>query len=381
MLAKWSILAFPLPTTILPMRLLVMLICLSVGYGNAQAMNVWFINPGHADETYWTDASRAMLDAAEDLGVRLRIAYAERDLLREVALVGEVARLPLAERPDYLILAGEKRVLLEQLKLAEAAGIPALLAFNAAQPDERAALGKPRERFRHWLGSLAPQAESAGYLTGKALIEAGLRAGLQDAEGRLQLLALVGDNATDTSVRRNAGLLQALAEHPEVVLQQRVVAEWRRDKAQVQTGHLLRRYPETHLLWSGNDEMAFGAMQAAADAGRGVGRDLLFSAVNTSDEAMRAVIDGRLSALAGGHFMTGAWALVMLYDYHHGHDFAVEEGLELERPLFILFSPERARAFLQGHWRQLDYRRFSKALNPEIQRYEFGLDPLLDAQS
>ena len=42
---------------------------------------------------------------------------------------------------------------------------------------------------------------------------------------------------------------------------------------------------------------------------------------------------GELSALAGGHFMAGAWALVMLYDYAHGVDFA-SEGLELRTSIF-----------------------------------------------
>ena len=39
-----------------------------------------------------------------------------------------------------------------------------------------------------------------------------------------------------------------------------------------------------------------------------------------------------------GHFITGAWTLVMIYDYHHGRDFA-DEGLELERPMFAEFTP------------------------------------------
>ena len=47
---------------------------------------------------------------------------------------------------------------------------------------------------------------------------------------------------------------------------------------------------------------------------------------------MVALRSGRLAALAGGHFMSGAWVLVMLYDYHHGHDFA-DESLQLVRPM------------------------------------------------
>lgn len=52
-----------------------------------------------------------------------------------------------------------------------------------------------------------------------------------------------------------------------------------------------------------------------------------------SDEAIQS---GRLEALAGGHFIAGAWSLVMLYDYEHSHDFAKDEGLELEYSMFTL---------------------------------------------
>ena len=43
---------------------------------------------------------------------------------------------------------------------------------------------------------------------------------------------------------------------------QEVYGEWRRDKARLQAQELFRRYPEARLVWSGNDEMALGAMQA-----------------------------------------------------------------------------------------------------------------------
>ncbi len=354
--------------------MLVLLVALLFGAASAEAMSVRFISPGHPEETYWADVSRAMQNAADDLGIDLQVDYAGRDLLREVDLVRDVVRQPLAARPDYLILAGEKRVLAQQLQLAESAGIPAFVTFNAPSAEERKQLGAPRERFRHWLGSLIPQAELAGYLTAKQLIDRAHRAGLADAQGRLQLLAIGGDRVTDSSVRRNAGLKQALDEHPEVLLHQMVYAEWRRDKAEGQMEHLLRRYPATRLVWAGNDEMAFGAMAATARSGRTPGRDVLFSGINASTEAMHAVIDGRLTALAGGHYLQGAWALVMLHDYHHGRDFADSEGLEMVRPLFRLFTPAGAREFLRSQGRALDFRRHSLALNPQKQCYVFQVN-------
>ena len=95
-----------------------------------------------------------------------------------------------------------------------------------------------------------------------------------------------------------------------------------------QADQLYRLYPDARLVWAGNDLMAFGAMAAWEKRGGKPGMDAWFSGINTSTEALEAVKSGRLTSLAGGHFITGAWAMVMIYDYHHGRDFA-DEGLEL----------------------------------------------------
>jgi hypothetical protein len=128
--------------------------------------------------------------------------------------------------------------------------------------------------------------------------------------------------------------------------------------------------------------MAFGAMQVWEKRGGKPGKDAWFSGINTSAEAMQAVRSGRLEALAGGHFICAAGALVMLYDYEHGRDFAAAEGLELNQSMFTLFSPTRAERFMKrfGDLRfdSVDFRRFSKVLNPRLKRYDFNFRQLLD---
>ena len=77
--------------------------------------------------------------------------------------------------------------------------------------------------------------------------------------------------------------------------------------------------------------------------------------------------------------MAGAWALVMLYDYQHGHDFA-DEGLQLERPMFVLFTPALVQKFEERfgqRYNSIDFRRYSKALNPKLAQYSFGFAQLL----
>ncbi|HLO95511.1 MAG TPA: ABC transporter substrate-binding protein, partial [Burkholderiaceae bacterium] len=302
------------------MRALLLLFVCSLLALAAQAQRVAFINPGKHDETYWVTAGEAMQQAARSLGQTFEQQFAERDPQRSLQIARELAARPAAQRPDYVVLANEKGTLVESSRILAGAGIRSFAAFSGLLPQERQSWA-PREGLPLLIGSLEPQAEDAGYLTARALIEQGRRLRLQAADGKLHLLALSGDRSTPVSIARTEGMRRAVAEHPDVVLDRVAFGDWRRDLAAELAGEMLATYPEARLLWAGSDQMAFGAMQAARSRQLEPGRQLLFSAINTSAEAMQARIRGELSALAGGHFLCGAWALVMIHDYHQGRDF------------------------------------------------------------
>src|SRR5256885_16649643 len=89
---------------------------------------------------------------------------------------------------------------------------------------------------------------------------------------------------------------------------------------------------------------------------------------------MTALRTGELSALAGGHFLTGAWALVMLYDHAHGADFA-SEGLEQVRPMFTLLDKSQIDRYehrISAPLAPLDFRSYSKHLNPRSEERRVG---------
>lgn len=352
------------------------------GAASALATSVVFINPGKSDEVYWLTAARAMEAAARSLDVRLEVMYAERQHPRVLEFARQILARPAHQRPDYVIFSNEASTGHELIRRFDAAGIKTFLAFSGiSEPPERSLSGAPRERYRNWLGSLEPHAEEAGYLTARALIAKGRESGQKGSDGKLHLVAISGDRATPTSIRRGEGMKRALRESPDVVLDQEIFAAWNREKAMEQAEWLFQRHPQARLVWAGNDLMAFGAMQAWEKRGGQVGKNAWFSGINTSREAMEAVGSGRLTALAGGHFIAGAFALVMLHDYDRGHDFAADEGLELDQSMFTLFSPKEAAIFLErfGELRfdQVDFRRYSKVHNPKLKRYDFNFRQLL----
>ena len=362
-------------------RLLVVIVGLWLALP-VMAMSVVFINPGKSDEVYWLTSARAMEQAAKSLEIKLEVQFAERQHPRVLDIARQIIARPAGERPDYVVFSNDYATGPELLRLFDAAGIKSFMAFSGvSEPEVRVTTGRPREHYKRWLGSLEPHAEDAGYLTAKKLIETGRKFGVRSSDGKLHLLAIGGDRSTPASVRRSAGMRKAVAEAPDVVLDQEIFAAWNREKAAEQSEWLFQRYPGSRLVWAGNDLMAFGAMQSWEKRGGKPGGDAWFSAVNTSVEALDAVKSGRLAALAGGHFIAGAWSLVMLYDYHHGRDFAAEEGLEMDQSMFVLFTPSLADRFLERYgdmrFERVDFRRFSKVLNPKLKRYDFSFGQLL----
>jgi len=349
--------------------------------GDVFAMSVTFLNPGKTDELYWVTASHCMSAAAQSLGVQLDILYSERDHLKTIAIAKALAARPRSERPDYVILSNDYSVGMETMRILDAAQIKTFFAFSGfTDPHERAIVKAPRQIYKGWLGTLEPKSEEAGYLTARELIQRGEAKQLYAADGKLHMLVIAGDRSTTTSAKRNNGMRRAVAEAKNVVIDQEVFGEWNRDKAKLQSDWLYKRYPGKHLVWAGNDLMAFGAMESWQSLGGSPGKDALFSGINTSTAALKAYENGSLTALSGGHFVAGAFALVMLYDYHHGKDF-IDEGLELDRSMFILFDKEEARQFqrLFGdlNFSGIDFRRFSKVLHPGLKKYEFSFRQIL----
>lgn len=358
------------------------LLLATMGAGYVHGQSVAFIAGTGAAEAFSISTAKSMEAAAKKLGMRLEIQHAERQPPKALAIANELINRPPGQRPDYVIFANELGAGPELLRIFNSANIKTLMAFGGiSTPEDRATSGYPRDKYKNWLGTVEPNPEQAGYITARTLIEKGRAARLHAPDGKLHFLAVGGNISTTTSALRSAGMRRAVTEASDVVFEQEVSAGFNQQKAEEQTAVLYRRYPMANLIWAGNDLMAFGAMQSWQAKGGKPGKDGLFSAINTSRDAMEMVKDGRLSALAGGHFITGAFALVMLYDYHRGKDFFTDEGRELSLPLFMSFGPKEAATyqlrFGQDQFETVDFSRFSKVLNPQLKRYEFRFDQLM----
>ncbi|VVM95769.1 hypothetical protein PS664_03036 [Pseudomonas fluorescens] len=335
----------------------------------AHATSVVFLNPGMSTETFWVSYTQFMQAAAKDLGLDLRVRYGERDAANTLLQAREV--LQGSQRPDYLVLVNEQYVAPQILRMAEGSGVKLLVVNSALTVDQVQLLGT-RTGIR-LIGSLVANDEEAGYLMLRDL----LRQHGPVAPGQsLDLLAFSGVKTTPVAQLRERGMHRALAEHPEVRLRQLVYGEWNRERAFEQATQLYKRYPQTALVWSANDQMALGAMQALQASGRLPGKDVLFSAVNNSPEILQARLEGRLSSLVAGHFTVGGWAMVLINDDARGVDIGAYGGRDRQLALFQLIDAAQARR-LSGPTPSVNFRALSAQGKPLSYRYPFSLRLLL----
>ncbi len=179
------------------------------------------------------------------------------------------------------------------------------------------------------------------------------------------------------------GLQAALRVASDVALDRTLVANWSEDTAKT----LAARYVEwaqrsgwqAAAVWAASDAMALGAAAAFAEAGLDPGRKVVFGGVNWSREGVRAVADGRMSVTVGGHFLCGAWAMVMLRDHFDGPGFEQRGDARVRVPLSAITAasaPRYLEVLGDGNWDRIDFRRFRRTPGGE---YDFSLGAVLAA--
>jgi ribose transport system substrate-binding protein len=86
--------------------------------------------------------------------------------------------------------------------------------------------------------------------------------------GKGRLVALDGTPSARTARDRAEGLSRAVAEHPGIELVGRRIGYLQRAPAKAAMDELLAKHPQIDGVWTANDMMAFGAVDALAAAGR-----------------------------------------------------------------------------------------------------------------
>ncbi len=342
----------------------------------AEPIRVTMLNPG-GTHWFWQMTIDFMRAAAEDLQIELEVITSDWDHFLTVEQAESVLSRP--HPPDYLIIGNEKSNAGEIIQRADQAKVNTFLFSNGfVDPKDNAKYRQPRIKYTHWIGQLIPDNFSAGYQIGKSLINRALLLGLTGEDGKVPVVAIAGAHLTHASVERVRGLRAAVAEFEDkAVLLQVFSGDWTALRAEEIGRGIFRRYADVAVVWCVNDTTAFGAMDAALSAGRKPGKDVLFGGCGWHPEAIPSVRANTLTTTVGGHFMDGAWVLVLLYDYHHGRDFYQEDLQSQMVPIEHDNAEKYLRLLNRQEWHRIDFTQFSKVHNPALLKYDFSVETVL----
>ncbi len=338
---------------------------------NKDTISVSFFCPRKGEDIFWGQFIDFMNEAVKDLGMELKVYYAEGN---HIKMFEQVKMSINKDNPHVLVFQNFKKQGKTIIKIAEKAQVPAFIVNAGFQKSEN--MGKPREKYKYWIGEMLPDDEAAGYVLANMLIKQGTKG----TDGRIHLVALSGNISDTASIERVKGLKRSVKKRRDVVLEQVFTTDWSSGIAR-QKFYLIKksRYPETSIVWAAGDAIALGIVEAVKELNLIPGRDVITGGVDWSSEGLRSVQAGEMSVTLGGHFMEGAWTAVLLHDYFKGKDFISESGQMKSKMNPITKSGVHSylKKLNREKWHQIDFRKFSKVLNPKIKKYNFGLSALL----
>lgn len=328
-------------------------------------------------DTFWPSVSNFMQAVCEDLEIECRTYYSGDNHHKMRAQIEIVATGP--KKADAVIFHGLKKSGGSFIKTAEKVKINAFLINAGLEKEEYEVMGKPREKYKHWLGEMLPDDHKVGFDLANKLIDTAIAKGALADDGKVHMFGISGIVSDGASIKRTAGLKEAVGLRNDVVLHQIVPGKWDIDGARSKFLWLMKRYPQTTVVWAANDARALGALEAAKQLGLMPGEDIFIGGVDWSGSGLEKVREGEFVVDIGGHVMEAGWAVVMLFDYFHGIDFG-SEGLQTKTKMTLVTESNINNFnayFIDRAWGRVDFRKFSKHLNPDLKEYDFSMDAIV----
>ncbi len=260
------------------------------------AMRIGVVVPDMQD-MFWITYLSFIERGAEQLDIRLeeRDAHGER-----LGLLGHAQGL-IDMGVDGLIIAPCCGAGAEVVRRANQAGVPVVATV---QPLSEVTPGGELPNYLAWIGGDDAK-------TVRNAIAALAQAAKTAPDGTVQLLAVEPQPQTPGREARLRGLKKAVDELQDVTL----VAQLPVSGLVRELPFVLENFPQLGAVWGGDAAAAQAAQDALREQGLAPGTDVLVSAMDLAPENVFSLRTGALTLDAGGQWVAGGWALLLLYDY------------------------------------------------------------------
>ncbi|MBN1378934.1 MAG: ABC transporter substrate-binding protein [Gammaproteobacteria bacterium] len=348
----------------------------------AEPLRVGFLCPKSPEQGFWSQVIQVMQVVAEDLDIELQVKCGVSSSALGAKQIG-IQLLESEPKLDYFLTGYWASVTKYHLAFAKERGIKVFI-FNADIRDvEKDEMGKPREKYNNWIGHMVPDDKAAAMELTSILVNRAGNLRKKTAADSVNVYAYVGEGLSTGARKRSTGLREQIELMPIAKLHEvPLPAEfWQVDSAKKWAMDLMSDPSKVDVILTGSQDAMWGTVQGVEQAGKIPGKDVLIGGFDWDPDSIRAIADGRISASMFGHFMEGAWALILVHDYHYGIDFKDDVGVKISTPLGIIMAGnyERYKAVLnEAHWRRVDFKKLSKKYNPTLKSYNFDISQFLD---
>ena len=226
-------------------------------------------------ESDWRKANTLSMQTAlsAENGFRLILDDAQQKQEKQITAI----RNFINQGVDYIVLAptteqGWETVLSE----AKAAGIPVIIVDRMIEVADNSL-------FTCWIGSdFRKEGDEAVKW-------------MEREKAPLRIVHLQGNIGSSAQIGRTEGLDAGLAVHPEWQLVFRASGDFTQAKGQELVEALLNEGTAFDLIYSENDNMAYGAIDALKKAGLMPGRDVTLISFDSSRTALCMILNGEIS--------------------------------------------------------------------------------------
>lgn len=338
-----------------------------------QAIKVTFINPSVPGTAFWDRVTAAAVAAADDLSIELTVLYGRDNRIFNLETIEQAVNAQ--DKPDYIIFMPYDGNSVQTFDLLEAAKIPFITIERTLQPKEQALVSLPQIKYKYWLGEIFHDNIVAGKLLSDTLID---EAKLLNGDKPINVVGISGSFSGESS-ERTLGLETSIAEQTNATLLQVVPAIWSRERSRNIIHQLASRFGHIDVAWAASDGMALGVLDSIHSGHGSINPKMLIGGIDWTVEAINKIKSGELTASVGGHLMQTAWALVKIYDHHHGYNAFVKGANEKTYDLEVINKHNIMRYFILArklNWQRVDFKRFTLK-ESQLSHYQFSFDSML----
>ncbi|MBN1379154.1 MAG: ABC transporter substrate-binding protein [Gammaproteobacteria bacterium] len=352
----------------------------SLVFAESERLRVGFLCSAPPGHPFWGPVVQAMQAVANDLDIELIVKY---DETRSTYVTKRLGNHLISKGPklDYFLTKYWSSVTDSHIQQAKERGTKVFVFNSDILREDYPTVGRrPREMHAHFIGQAVPDDRKAGYELASILVKRAQQIKAGSSDDKINVLALVAPAVSAVRYIRVEGLKTKIDEIPEAILEDVVETNWESGSASQVIADLLQQYPQTDVIWSANEAIAWGAVQAVEKLNKIPGKDIIVGGFDWEDESIKAIADGRMTASMFGHFMEGAWALLLVHDYHYGFDFADDFGVRISTPLAAITTDnyEKYQPLIQdADWEDIDFKKFSKKYNPQLKSYNFNINQFI----